>query len=490
MTDAHGDELQLVAHLQLPEVDTFSTMGVTWAAGDDHVTGRVRTRTEAGWSRWTELHTDPDGPSAAEDSTARSGTAPLWVGPASGVEVFVYTESGVAPEHLQVSTIDPGQSPYDLAATTTTESGGVTAKTTAAGSGSFPSMPRVISRRRWGADPALGDRCWAPRYGSTFKNVFVHHTVSSNDYREAEAPSIVRGILAYHTQSQGWCDIGYNFLVDRFGNVYEGRRGGMRRPVRGAHAGDYNTNSTGISVIGNFETGYPSRKMKAAVVRLVAWRMGTAYHGAYGRAFIYDRKFKRISGHRDAMPTACPGRHVYAWLPGLRQRVATRLGDYESPIERRWRAMGAASSRLGVVAIGEQRVRGGRVTTFRGGRIYRSSDGIFVFPEGGILREYKRQGGTRGRFGFPISKVKPTENDVGTVARFKGGRIWRSAATGGRGLRSGAILSTYLDRGAASGRLGFPTRSVFSISSGSRARFQHGYITYTRSSGRTTVTFT
>jgi uncharacterized protein with LGFP repeats len=97
----------------------------------------------------------------------------------------------------------------------------------------------VISRREWGADPRLGDECFEPVYGSSVRAVVLHHTVNSNDYSRSDAPAIVRSILAYHTQGQGWCDIGYNFLVDRFGRIYQGRRGGVRLPVRGAHAGDY-----------------------------------------------------------------------------------------------------------------------------------------------------------------------------------------------------------------------------------------------------------
>src|SRR5207342_1405298 len=149
--------------------------------------------------------------------------------------------------------------------------------------------------------------CWDPKYGHTFKAVVVHHTAGSNDYTRAESAAIVRGVYAYHTQSRGWCDIGYNFLIDRFGTVFEGRDGGIRRPVRGAHAGDYNVNTTGISLMGNFDTVDPTHAMKDSLVRMISWRLGAAYHRAYGHPFVFDHRIARISGHRDVMSTACPG---------------------------------------------------------------------------------------------------------------------------------------------------------------------------------------
>ena len=95
------------------------------------------------------------------------------------------------------------------------------------------------------------------RYG-TIKAGFVHHTVNANDYTAEQVPAIIRGIYAYHTQSRGWSDIGYNFLVDRFGRIWEGRYGGVDRPVVGAHTLNYNEESFAMSAIGNFETAQPS----------------------------------------------------------------------------------------------------------------------------------------------------------------------------------------------------------------------------------------
>ena len=92
----------------------------------------------------------------------------------------------------------------------------------------------------------------APSYG-TVKTGFIHHTVNANNYTAEQVPALLRGIYAYHTQSRGWRDIGYNFLVDRFGRIWEGRWGGVNRAVVGAHTLGYNEVSFAMSAIGNFD---------------------------------------------------------------------------------------------------------------------------------------------------------------------------------------------------------------------------------------------
>ncbi|MGH8881590.1 MAG: N-acetylmuramoyl-L-alanine amidase, partial [Stackebrandtia sp.] len=345
----------------------------------------------------------------------------------------------------------------------------------------------VITRRGWGADESLGDRCFNPRWGTGFRAVIVHHTVSSNSYSRSESASIVRGIHAYHTQSQGWCDIGYNFLVDRFGRVFEGRDGGIRRPVRGAHAGDYNTNTTGISLIGNFESARPTRAMKHQLVQLIAWRMGTAYHGAYGAPRVYDRKIRRISGHRDVMSTACPGRYVYSWLPALRKRVATRLGNYQSAIERIWLRKGGRGGSYGDVIMGERGQRKGRITIFRRGRIY-AKDGVFPLRRNPVTRKYVDVGEVHSSMGFPKSHVHNVKRR-GTFAVFRHGRIYWSRPTGAKVLHSSPILRRYRTVGGANSRLGFPRTRVIQTRTGSTARFQDGRITFYKRSGKTRVSY-
>jgi hypothetical protein len=152
---------------------------------------------------------------------------------------------------------------------------------------------------------------------------FVHHTVNANDYTRAEVPAILRSIYAYHTQSRGWSDIGYNFLVDRFGRIWEGRYGGIDRPVVGAHTLNYNEYSFAMSAIGNFELVQPRRAMIEAYGALFAWKL--SLHGvdaSSAQQWVGSKNFQAINGHRDAASTACPGRNLYAKIPEIRRLAA------------------------------------------------------------------------------------------------------------------------------------------------------------------------
>ena len=112
---------------------------------------------------------------------------------------------------------------------------------------------------------------------TTLKLAVVHHTAGTNAYTPAQAASIVRGIEVYHVKGNGWNDIGYNFLVDRYGTVYEGRGGGMTRNVIGAHALGFNTGTAGVALIGNFQNATPPPAMQTALVSLLSWRLDVAH---------------------------------------------------------------------------------------------------------------------------------------------------------------------------------------------------------------------
>jgi hypothetical protein len=156
---------------------------------------------------------------------------------------------------------------------------------------------------------------------------FVHHTVNSNDYSRDEVPAILRGIYAYHTQSQGWSDVGYNFLVDRFGRIWEGRFGGIWHPVIGAHTLGYNENSFAMAAIGNFESVVPTRRMVRSYRDLFAWKLDRSRVAGNAYTRIDGVRLKTIGGHRDAGATACPGRHLYARIPAIRAQVAAAQTD-------------------------------------------------------------------------------------------------------------------------------------------------------------------
>ena len=174
--------------------------------------------------------------------------------------------------------------------------------------------PKIYTRSQWGANERLRER-GSPDYG-TVKAGFIHHTVNSNSYSSSQVPSLLRGIYAYHTQSRGWRDIGYNFLVDRFGRIWEGRYGGVTRAVVGAHTLGYNEYSFALSAIGNFDIKSPPTAVTSAYARLFAWKLSLYNIRADNpRVYVKNRYFRAISGHRDAGQTACPGRYLYAKLP-------------------------------------------------------------------------------------------------------------------------------------------------------------------------------
>ncbi|WP_051942471.1 peptidoglycan recognition protein family protein [Streptacidiphilus rugosus] len=171
-----------------------------------------------------------------------------------------------------------------------------------------------------------------PRYAQAVKAVFIHHTDSGNNYALADVPGIIWSIHDDQTGRRGWDDIGYNFLVDRFGTVYEGRHGGVDKPVIGAHCSGFNIDTAGIAAIGTFADGAePTTAMLRAIGALAAWKL--SLHGVDAHASTtltcsdsdsrYQAgsraRFAAVSGHMDADCTYCPGSTLYAALPGIRQ---------------------------------------------------------------------------------------------------------------------------------------------------------------------------
>ena len=310
----------------------FSVMGVTWRPDPavDAVEVQVRTRTEGRWTPWEEVEAEgDDAPDVGTDDTSRrlrSGTSPIWTGPSDGVQVRVDTAAGAVPQDVKIELVDPGTSPADQVPAV--PSGVAHAAAV---------KPTILSRAQWGADESI--RRGTPDYVATVKVGFVHHTASSNDYTPAQAAAMVRGIYAYHVRSNGWSDIGYNFLVDRYGRAYEGRAGGIDRFVLGAHTGGFNVDSFGVSLLGDFSTVPPSAATMDTVSRILAWKLGQAHRDPRGKAVLRSAgggtskyragtsvTFDVVSGHRDAGNTSCPGATTYARLPSLRVSVAEDLG--------------------------------------------------------------------------------------------------------------------------------------------------------------------
>ncbi|WP_189192132.1 peptidoglycan recognition protein family protein [Streptomyces albiflavescens] len=195
--------------------------------------------------------------------------------------------------------------------------------------------PRIITRHGWGANESLREHGFV--YTKKVKAAFVHHTASGNKYSCSQAPSVIRSIYRYHVVSSGWRDIGYNFLVDKCGNIYEGRAGGVAKPVKGAHTLGFNSNSMGIAVLGSFGKTKPSGAALTAIARLTAWKLGLYGANPRGKTYLKSaggnlyRKGKNvrlnvISGHRDGYSTECPGKRLYGKLGTARREAARYQG--------------------------------------------------------------------------------------------------------------------------------------------------------------------
>ncbi|CAM5244403.1 MULTISPECIES: peptidoglycan recognition protein family protein [Streptomyces] len=340
---------------KLPRTETeqFSLVGVSWTGALKPLEGAAQVRArglESGeWGAWQDLELNAAPPEEVE-AGMRGASQPLWVGPSDGVEARVVHEDGTTgalPKGLEVNLVDPG---VVTEAETRLDAPEPAAFVMDASPSSSPSpspeptappstvpQPPVTSRAGWGADESKSPD--PSEYNAEVKAVFVHHTDGANDYDCAESPAIVRGIYAYHTEVEGWNDIGYNFLVDKCGTVFEGRKGGIDRPVLGAHTYGFNRESAGIAVLGTHVSGAASTAALTSVARVTAWKLGqygadpagtvqlTA--GATQRNYFSTQftageryTFRRVSGHRDGFNTQCPGDALYAQLPTVRTWAA------------------------------------------------------------------------------------------------------------------------------------------------------------------------
>ncbi|MFQ6172031.1 cell wall-binding repeat-containing protein [Oryzobacter sp. R7] len=293
-------------------------VGVSWPAGALTPADRVelRERTALGWGPWTAMDVEdehtPD-PGTPEAATARGGTDP-WVSTAEAVQVRVAGASAAArPDRARLDVIDPGRSDAD--------SGG---PAVAGGASAGAVKPTILPRSQWGADESL--RKGAPSYG-TIRAAVVHHTAGTNSYSQAQVPGIIRGIYTFHVNGRGWNDVGYNFLIDRFGRIWEGRAGGIDQPVAGAHAGGFNSQTFGASALGDFGSVAPPAAVVTAQTRLIAWKLGLAHVDPTATTMIEGKGvLPTVIGHRDLNQTSCPGARYYALIPGMRQPARNLQG--------------------------------------------------------------------------------------------------------------------------------------------------------------------
>lgn len=336
---ALGEYTSPVLSTQTP----FTHVGLRWTAdGEPALSFQIRSSIDGrAWSDWEpvllEAHT---GEATAHESAGALVTADR----ATHVQFrAAFVRSGGSPL-LQDATVTLINSKDGPVMTSSIEGSSALPPLTSGG--------EVFTRSAWGADESVrfdgsGNEIW-PRMFLPVKKAAVHHTATSNDYTLDDAKAEVRAIYAYHAVSLGWGDIGYNHLVDKFGNVYEGRYGrdvdareALSPGVVAGHARSFNYGSFGVAYLGTCtKRGEGSRpgidlsaSARAALVDMLAWecdRHDIDPEAASDYLLLndtWDRGQPNIAGHRDCegSSTICPGGYIYDQLPSLRADVATRL---------------------------------------------------------------------------------------------------------------------------------------------------------------------
>jgi hypothetical protein len=309
----------------------FTAVGLTWdqpsghtphvllQAGDDATTFR----------RVMELH-DAEGPDpgTADARGARRATDPIWVHDARCIRIRLAIPAGVTLSNLRAMFVNTSgtagvETPWH-------EISGTTEPSATDVAGATANAPYWTTRAGWGADESL--RNCGPSYAPALKMAFVHHTATENTYAKSESDDIVRSVYYFHTEGRGWCDIAYNFLVDKYGKVFVGRFGGPAQPVIGAAQMGFNTGAASVATIGTYGATTPPAAMITSLKKILAWRLDVAHVPPKGWAWMVsgggpNTKYPEgkgvtlhvISGHRDTGYTDCPGDLLYGQLGALRE---------------------------------------------------------------------------------------------------------------------------------------------------------------------------
>lgn len=285
--------------------------------------------------------------------------------------------------------------------------------------------PNVISRSAWGAKESQS-RSTSSR--ASTKGVFVHHTAGSNNYSKSQSAQQLRGMYDYHTKTLGWADLGYNAVVDQYGQIFEGRKGGLARNITGAHSLGFNRESFGISVMGTYSSKALPAAAQEAVAKIIAWKLGGTFNmSATAKTTFYNTtsgtrypvnsnvRLNIISGHRDVNYTDCPGTAFYNRLGTIRSRVQTLINSSYKGHYNAYVSAGSAA-KLGTVTEIAQ-VSGKYETT-------RLSKGLVISEKGAKAKGYMTSFSNEweNSWGRPLvsiySDVQAFEN--GSAKRSKG----------------------------------------------------------------------
>ncbi|MGY1896039.1 N-acetylmuramoyl-L-alanine amidase [Nocardia gipuzkoensis] len=483
---------------ELSSETPFSMVALTAKELAD-TTATIRARQPDGtWGPWYDAEpvdthrTDRSGPGPT------NGTEPIYVGDTNAVQVLVTRKQAAAETIRPVAETapivgdpaaqagDPARQPVPRSDDQAQQPADLTAVLIDPGRGAVDGAlrnvaaelpgggPSVITRAQWGADESI--RCDQPTYDDHIGGVTVHHTAGRNDYSKSESAGIVRAIYTYHAKTLGWCDIGYNALVDKYGQVFEGRFGGLDRPVQGAHAGGFNENTSGVALMGNYESEQPTEASIEALGAFIGWRAKVAGLDPKGHTTMYSEgtsftpyaqgeavRLPIVFAHRDVGNTTCPGDAAYALMDRIRDIAAgapgaprTHDSHPPAPSESDVADLAALTTKL-----------------------------LNMVHDNIIARHWSQSGGPNGPLGPARSDVLPAVHGR-QYAQFSNGYVY-TAADGQVVEVIGTILDRFLQLGADAGILGLPLRNAYPVPDGLRADFEHGSLILNQLTGIVTT---
>ena len=423
---------------------------------------RIRARhADGSWGQWYESET-LTGHGA---TTGPRGTDPVFVGKTTTVQIAVSRPPGAPLTSPPKTNTErrPGLHPGHHGTAPAAERFGHP-DFPAASTGRHPvepadrrhrapgQAPTIIARAQWGADEAV--HCGNRPFDQPIRAAVVHHTAESNDYEPQDSAAIVRSIYAYHTQILGWCDIAYNALVDKYGQVFEGRAGALIGPVQGDHTGGFNRDSWGVAMIGNFDDVAPTPIQLHTLGRLIGWRLGLDHINPRGTVALPSAGGENTNFPVNAVATLPtdlqPPRRRRHRLPRQRRLRAAR----RNPRNRSAFQWPTAARRPGPVAAGRRHLR-----PLAGDRRPRAAS--WAHPP----------------------HPKATGEGGARYANFDKGAMYWSPDTGPQPV-TGAIYDAWASLGYERGALGLPTSSEIQEPQWVKQNFQHGTLNFDRLSGR------
>ena len=548
-TDPQADAALLTDPL---EVDRFFVAGFTWTGGADLPDGvriYLRVRENGSWSPWYLSEAADSG----RDDRATPGTGEFVTGGADAIQASVVgsslpaglklalvpsrpqgeevlgaddlttTQAAPTPVIEDASAAENQGTQVDPAAMTLPASPASVTRPAAASVAAPAAVPvvapaattanglpvAVTTRAEWGANASY--MSWDPEYARA-GHVVVHHTAGTNSYSAGQSASIVRGIYYYHAVVLDWGDIGYNFLVDKFGTVFEGRSGSVAAPAGrmsiGAHARGVNTGTMGISMMGDYSTVSPSDAQLSSVGKMAGWflkRAGISDVTGWAGLHVWTTEryqagstisMPRILGHRDVGYTTCPGNVGYSKLGTIRaiakaQGSSPQGGSSSAPSTVPQDHPGAVALRgalgangwIGAATSGVQAsAKGGVFQSFEQGVGYWSPATGAQFVGEPVLSAWGAYGYQTGSMGYPRSGgvvgVGGSRHQI-----FEGGiAYWRP---GGRvSFIHGSILNAWAAAGWERSWLGLPTSNeTASTKGGVFQRFERGVAYWSPATG-------